>query len=362
MVAGTAAWAADPDTGKSTGGGVTITPSAPAKTPGKTPAKAPAEAPAPAPGSGGVVITPSGAPSAPAAGDSDETRKVAEIQVVLAAGEFDKAIEQANAFLKTAKDAGAKTEAFRILAEALRKKGDWKQAAVAYLRLRDGCEKNSDDWIKYDAIAEILRASPAGVYQPAGAIAPKPPATPAASSDPPGKLSDDNALAEALTRLAGFRAGRLKSRIATVTRPSTPQLVVAAFEQVAEEAKLVFTLSADAPADSAHGVCSATGGRLQTLGGQIISALKTKIDKYQPKMNSPWSFTNQEKLDIKGTQTACKELAQCEDKFQQALPLMAGKGDWPEGEKLRKESAERRASYEQLGKQYIVPAYTTSVW
>jgi hypothetical protein len=359
MVAGTAAWAADPDTGKSTGGGVTITPSAPAK----TPAKAPAEAPAPAPGSGGVVIKPSGAPSAPAAGDSDETRKVAEIQVVLAAKEFDKAIEQANAFLKTAKDAGAKTEALRILAEALRKKGDWKQAAVAYLRLRDSCEKNSDDWVTYDAIAEILRASPAGVYQPAGAIAPKPPGTPAASSDPPpAKLSDDNALAEALARLAGFRAGRLKSRIATVTRPTTPQLVVAALEQVAEEAKQVFTLSADAPADSAHGVCSAAGGRMQTLGGQIISTLKAKIDKYQPKMNSPWSFTNQEKLDIKSTQAACKELAQCEDKFQQTLPLMAGKGDWPEGEKLRKESAERRASYEQLGKQYIVPAYTTSVW
>jgi hypothetical protein len=337
IVAGSAAWAAAPAPTKAAAGGVTIKPSAPAA------------------GKGGVVITPSSsAPSGPA--DAEEARKVAEMQAALTAGEFDKAVEQANAYLKAARDESGKTEAVRVLAEALRKKGDWKQAPAAHLRLRERFEKNSEDWVRYDAIAEILRASPAGVYQPAGTPASKA----AAPGSAPATLADDNALAEALARQASGRAGKLKTRIPGIVRATTPQLVMAAFAPVVEEAKMVFAVSADAPPDAAREVGAAAGNRLQSLGNQIIPALNAKLEKYQTKMNAPWSFTNQEKADIKNTQAACKEMASCENQFQQALFIMNGKGDWPDANRLRTESGDRGTSYEELGKKFYVPRYYTS--
>jgi len=339
IVAGPVAGATAPAATKAPGGGVTITPSAPAA------------------GKGGVVITPaSSAPAGPA--DAEEARKVAEMQAALTAGEFDKAVEQANAYLKSTRDESGKTEALRILADALRKKGDWKQAPAAHLRLRERFEKNSEDWIKYDAIAEVLRASPAGVYQPAGGPAPKA-AAPGATA---ATLADDNALTEALARLAGGRAGKLKARIPAILRAATPQLVMAAFTPVLEETKMVFAVSADAPPDAAREVGAAAGKRLQALGTQIIPVLNAKAEKYQPKMNAPWSFTNQEKADIKSTQAACKEMTDCEKQFQQALFIMTGKGDWPDADRLRKESADRGTSYEELSNKFYVPRYYSSFW
>ena len=297
---------------------------------------------------GGVTILPS-APAPPAIGNIEEGQKVAEIQAVLAAGEFDKAIEAANTLLKTARDDGAKTEAIRILAEAYRKKGDWRQAATAYQRLRERFDKSTDDWAKYDGIAEILRASPTGVYQQPG--------TPAKAPVAGGPtLADDNVLAEALTRLAAARGARMKARVATITRGTTPQQVVAAFLPAVDDARQVFGLSPDAPADGPHEVCTATGNRLQALGTQIILSLKAKLDKLQPKM-TPYSgsITNQDKTEIRNAQTACKEMAEAESKFQQALMTMAGKGAWADLTRLRKESSERRASYEQLSNEFVAP-------
>jgi tetratricopeptide (TPR) repeat protein len=297
---------------------------------------------------GGVTVLPS-APPAPAIGNIEEGQKVAEIQAVLAVGEFDKAIEAANTFLKTARDDSVKTEATRIVAEAYRKKGEWRQAAVAYQRLRERFDKSTDDWAKYDGIAEILRSSPTGVYQPPGTPAKAP-----AAGGP--TLADDNVLAEALTRLAAGRGARMKARVATITRGTTPQQVVAAFLPVADDARQIFGLSPDAPADGPHDVCTATGNRLQALGTQIIASLKAKLDQLQPKM-TPYSgsITNQDKAEIRNAQAACKEMAEAESKFQQALTTMASKGAWADLTRLRKESSERRASYEQLGKEFVVP-------
>jgi len=318
---------------------------------GETPAKkGPAAAPAaPAAPTGGVIIRPS-APAAPVIANIEEGQKVAEIQAVLAAGECDKAIEAANTFMKTARDEGARTETLRVLAEAYRKKGDWRQAPPAYQRLRERFDKNSDEYARYDAIAEILRYAPAGVYQPVGAAPVKPPAGGAQT------LTDDAVLAEALTRLAGSRGSRMKSRIATVTRGSTPQLVVAAFAPLAEEARQIYSLSADAPTDGPREVAAAVGNRLQALSAPVIASLKSKLDRLQPKM-VPYSatITNLDKTEIRTIQAACKELVEAERKFQEGLLLTGGKGDWPDQETLRKESAERLANYEQLSKQFIIP-------
>jgi len=284
--------------------------------------------------------------SAAASGNVEDGQKVAEMQAVFTAGEFDKAIEAGNTFLKAAHDEASKTEAFRIIAEAYRKKGDWRQAAPAYQRLRERYEKSSADWMRCDAVAEIMRNSVNGVYQPAGAPAAK---APAAGQT----LADDAVLAEAVTRLAGFRMLRMKSRIANITRAATPQLVVAAFEPVAEEAKQIYSLSADAPPEGPREVCVATGNRLQTLGTQMIAALKVKHEKFQLRLAYPYYMSDVDRNDVKNTQNACKEMAEGENKFQQALSAMAGKGEWADQARLQKESSERRASYEQLAKEFL---------
>jgi tetratricopeptide (TPR) repeat protein len=320
--------------GKSDGGGVTVTPSTPA---------------------GGVTVTPSGGAAAPAAGSSEEARRVAEIQALLTAGDFAKAIDAANTFLKTAKDENAKTDAVRIIADSYRKKGDWRMATGAYQRLRDRYPKGADDWIRSDAIAEVLRASPTGVYTAGAAGAAKG----AASGGAATALSDDGALAEALARLAGFRGAKLKARVATIRRGTTPQQVMAAFSPAVDDAKQMFTLSPDAPSDAARETTLAAGTRMQELGTQIITALKAKLEGYQPKMRSPWSFTNIEKTDIKNAQTACKEMVEAEKNFQESIFTMAGKGDWPDADRLRKESTDRRAAYEEMSNKYVVPEYYT---
>jgi hypothetical protein len=320
----------------------------------QVPVKKAPGATAPAAAAGGVTIT----PSAPAVGNVEEGQKVAEIQAVLAAGEFDKAIEASNTFLKTARDKGAKMEAIRILAEAYRKKGDWRQAAAAYPRLREQFEKGSDDYVRYDGIADIMKNSPTGVYLPPGSPAVKAPTAGGQT------LADDTVLAEALTRLAALRGSRMKTRIGTITRGATPQLVVAAFMPVAEESRQIFSLSPDAPADGPHEVGTAVGNRLQTLGNGIIASLKNRLDKMQPKM-VPYSgaITNLDKTEITNTQTACKEMVEAENKFQQALPAMSGKGDWPDLARLQKECAERKANYEQLAGRFVIPpSYSLYGW
>jgi tetratricopeptide (TPR) repeat protein len=305
---------------------------------------------APAATAGGVTVTPS-APAAPVIAIAEEAQKVAEIQAILAVGECDKAIEAANAFLKTARDEGAKTETFRVLAEAYRKKGDWRQAAAAYQRLRDRLDKNSGEYAKYDGIAEILRGSPAGIYQPPGTA----PAKPAAGGAQ--TLADDAVLGEALTRLAGLRGARMKARITTVTRGTTPQQVVAAFLLVAEEARQIYSISPEAPTDGPREVCVAAGSRLQTLGVSLVVSIRNKIEKLQPKLMSYGLITNVDIAESRSSQAACRDLVDTERKFQRALPTAGGKGDWPDLERLRKESNQRIADYEHLSSQFRISEY-----
>jgi len=304
---------------------------------------------------GGVTITPSApaapaTPATPAIGNIQEGQKIAEIQAIFAAGEFDKAIEAVNTFLKTARDDGAKTEAIRILADAYRKKGDWRQAATAYQRLRERFPKDSDDAMKYDGVADIMRNSPGGVYTPPG--------SPPAKAPAPGQtLSDDAVLADALTKLAAFRGLRMKTHINTVARGLTPQAVMAALQPMADEAKQIFCLSPSAPVDGPHEVCAAAGNRLQALSVQVAASLKAKLEKYQAKFASPWDFTNVEKADLRNAQNALKEMVDAETRFQQALPIMAGRGNWPDADRLRNESAARCTTYNQLIKECNIPPY-----
>jgi tetratricopeptide (TPR) repeat protein len=296
-----------------------------------------------------------GAPPATGGGAATEQQRVAEIQAAFAAGDYDKAADAAENYLRMAKDQGTKTEATKVLAESTRKKGDWRAAPAAYDRLRDQFPKNSDNWVRYDAISEVLKGSPMGVYRPTGSVSPKAGADGAALAT----VADDKVLAEAVARLVTVRVARLKSRAATLARATTPQAVLATYQPMAEEARQLAVLAPDAPPDVGRELGSAAGAQLGRLGAQILAALQAKLDKYQPKMKAPWNLSNADRKDIQDTSANCRQMAESERQFQAEIARVRGKGDWADADRLRGESSARETQYSNLAQRYVVPPYTT---
>ena len=297
----------------------------------------------------GVVLPAPGAEP----GAADDAQRIAEIQAQMMAGKTDEAVAAARAFLKTTRDKDSKTEALRVIAEGLRKSGNWKGAVGAYRGLRDHFDKGSDDYVRFGAIADVLAGSQNGIYKGGGTVKP-PPGT------KPKLLSDDEALDAALALLAKSRCAKLKVRGTQLRRLRSPQEVMKVFGQAAEEARQIFLLGPDTPPGDARAVGKMASGRLAQIHSQVSPVLQKKLQGYQQKnkFRNPWSFTNVEKKDVKNTNIACKDMAASEKEFQTALANVTGPGEWAEGEALRAESAERAAAYEQLAEQYVVPPYT----
>ncbi len=112
---------------------------------------------APAPGGGWAAAAESTEAARAAA---DEAQKLSEIESAYSAGKYDQTIELAKPFLWTARDTHLKARAARAVADSLRKKKDWNRASSAYIMLRDRFKKGSDEYVRYHAMADILRASP----------------------------------------------------------------------------------------------------------------------------------------------------------------------------------------------------------
>ena len=289
-------------------------------------------------------------------GASDDAQRIAEVQAQLMAGKTDEAVAAARAFLKTAKDEDSKTEALRVIAEGLRKSGNWNGAVGGYRGLRDRFDKGSDDYIRFSAIADVLAGSQNGIYKGGGTVKP-PPGT------EPKPLSDDEALDAALALLAKSRCAKLKATGTQLRRLRSPQDVMKVFRPAAEEARQIFLLGPDTPPDDARAVGKMAGERLAQIHSQVSAVLQRKLQGYQQKQKfqNPWSFTNIEKKDVQNTNIMCKDMAASEKEFQTAVANVAGSGEWAEGDALRAESAERAAAYDQLAEQYVVPKYT-SIW
>jgi hypothetical protein len=282
---------------------------------------------------------------------SEDQQKVAEMAAKIVAGQVDEALAEAKEFATKTLDDKAKTDALRVVADGLRKKADWKGAAQAYAKLKERFEKDSDDYVRCDAISQILNGSPAGVY--GGGGAPK--------GEAAKTLADDEALKDALNRLVAQRAGRLKSRIGAIRIAKTPQAVVAAFKPVADEAKPLLQLGTDSGADAVKDVAEAAGKRLQEIAKQTEAALRAKLQAWQPKFDKPWTFTNLEKKEVPSIGASCKQMAATEKEFQESLMLLSGA--WAGAEVVRRESSDRAALYEQLGSDFVVPPYTTRlIW
>lgn len=279
-----------------------------------------------------------------ALGAEAEPRSVADIGAELIAGNYEKAAADAKAFLRNAEDENALIEARRILAVSLRKQGKWREAAGAYQGLSRQCAEGSDERFRYAAIADVLQSSPKGVYR---------------GFDEKKKLSDDAVLKEALVKWATFRCKRLSGYSRRLGRARSPQDVLKIMQPAAEEAKGIFVVAPKAPADEAHQVATTASRKLEQIKKRVCAVLEQKLQKYQPKMERPWSFTNIEKKDIKETNGLCLQMAAAEEAFREGLDVFAGGSEWSGVDSLRAESSARQNDYRQLAAQYIVPEYET---
>jgi len=305
----------------------------------------------------------------PGAAAADERQKLVDAGALFMLGKFDEALEAAKALLRTTKDDATKTGAARIVAESLRKKCEWKPAAGAYLKLKDYYPKASDDYIKYEAVAEVLLASPAGVYPPleaanakAAAVAPADPPAAGATPDKPAavNLADDGYLERALAFLAGVRVEKLKGRAASIKRARTPQEAQAAFAAVVEEMRQAHVLSSAASGEAGQAAAKATGERLAELGRNVTTTLAAKLADFQTSIRNR-SLTLTQRKEMGSYETLCKDLVKTEGEFQTAMSTATSLGASETGG-LRDDSAQRQAEYQKLARAFVPPPMESRGW
>ena len=284
-------------------------------------------------------------------GLSPEQQKVAEMQASLDAGKHDEAVEAARVFLRGCKDEQAKTDTMEIMAVALRKKGDWRGSAAAYLKLRDRFENTSDSYARFDGVAEVLKRSPQGVY---GATHVNPTSSEdQASGEKPKTLADDEALEAALKALAEGEALKLKGRARTVSRGRLPRDVVTAFVPLAEEFRKLRALSPSVSSDAEHEVAAAAGDRLEALMKSLGAELQTRQTALERQIQAR-KITNTLKKETEKNKTFSEECARAEDVFQEAMGKL-DTSSWAKGGQMVSDSGERRRRYQKFATAFVVP-------
>jgi hypothetical protein len=311
------------------------------------------------------------APAVKAAGDTgspvaaDERQKLLDAGALMIQGKYDEAIEGAKGLIRTAKEDTTRTDAARVIAESLRKKGEWRAAAAAYLKLRDRYEKGSDSYVKNEAVSEILTASPAGVYPPLEAAAAN--AKPAAGSEPaststaaaattpatPVTLANDDYLARAIACLATARIEKLKLRVASIKKARTPQEAEAAFAALVEDIRQVRALtgSASSAGEPEQSVAQAAGERLADLSKQVVTTLNAKLTAFQGAIKAR-SLTQAQRKEMDSYQAACTELAKNETSFQTTAGKLTSIAD---ASQLCADSTQRAAEYAKLARSFEPP-------
>ena len=284
---------------------------------------------------------------------SGPLQATAPIEALMSAGEYDKAIEEAKSLQNSSPDESVKTEAQRLMADALRKKGQWKDATVAYGRVRDRYTKSSDDYLKYQTIAEILRMSPTGTCRAV--------ATDSAGGDPP-TLADDAHLMEALRHQAGLLVKKVLLRASMLRRAKAPREIVTLFADVVEGFRQALVLDPNVAAKDVRETAHTAGTRLQEIADRMVPQLRGKAAKIREKRQRPWSYTNVEKENIQKCSALIKECASVEGQFQGLLGKVGGSGEWAEGDAIRSQSSDRAATYQSFEDDFIILPYSTTTW
>lgn len=283
-------------------------------------------------------------PLAPPA-DQREDPHLEPLRRHYADGQWDRVIEGGGALIRNPSSEDSKTEAMRLVAEAARKKGDWRLAAEGFVRLRDRFDKGSDPHIRYEAVAQVLRQSREGVY-------------PSAPGAGPPTLADDAALEKALLSLAEARAAKLGVQARAVAKARTPEEVAAAFAALADGFRRARAVAPALVPDAERQAADAADKRLGELMVNVAAALRvkqTELQKIPPSRTIPQA-QRKEAEDLKAM---CERRAGAEAAYQKALATVGG-SEWPGREALRTQSEARQARYAAFAQGMVLPAPTPS--
>lgn len=292
-----------------------------------------------------------GAPAGTAEDVPDNAREqeqLSEIESAYGAGKYDAAIDAAKTFLRNARDSNLTAEAARIVADSLRKKKDWKRACSAYIMLRDRFKKGSDEYVRHHAMADILRASPTGVYGQAVTADGEP------NPNPGPTLDDDAAVSKAMARLAAARAEKLKLHIRLIKGARTAQEVVERFAPVTVELRQLRVLWPGMPADLEREAAQAAAMRVARIGAGVVASLKSKQAVFAAAKESN-RLTSSLRKEMVRWQGVCNEMAKVEGSLAAGMDHLAGTAGWSEGRQLKADCVTRRETYEALAKEFEPP-------
>ncbi len=282
-------------------------------------------------------------------------QRVAPVEALLLAGQYDKALAEAQALYEGADEEGLKTEAQRLMADALRKKGEWKDAMITYSKVGNGYAKASDDYLKYTMIVDILRMSPTGTYRAVvqseggeDAVLPT--------------LADEAHLADAIRYQAELMAKKTTARAAVLMkRAKAPRALLTVFLEVLEEFRQARAVCSGLAYADDHNAAHLAGAQLQDIANQTLAQMQAKAVKVRQKRNTPWAYTNVEKEEIPKCNALLKDCADVEGQFQAAVGKVGGADQWTEGEEIGRLSVERAASYNQLAEEFFIRSYSVDV-
>ena len=280
------------------------------------------------------------------AGPSPEEQKTArDIEAAFTSGDYDKAIGLAKDFVRNAESESLKTKAARLVAKSQRKKKEWVLAQGAYFSLRDRYEKGSDQYIRAGAVAEILRASPEGVYHPLAT---------ANGGEGAKTLDDDALLEEAMACLARNRAKRVELRLPRIRRARTAQEVLQRFLPLAEEIRQLRVIWPEMSPSLERAAVQTAAMRLGPLSEKALAALSEK-DAYYKAMLKKRGVNSSRQSEMLQYKAMCENMAAVEESFLGAMDQLAGTSDWPEGQTLRQGSDKRRDAYVKLAEALTPP-------
>jgi hypothetical protein len=282
--------------------------------------------------------------------------RLAAIRRKLKAGDVDAAMAPAKSLYEQAPNPQVKTDALELLAEALRKKGRYRLAIGAYNKLRAEYEEGSEEYIRCNAVVEVLKASREGVYHPMlqGSKV-------AAGGDAKPRLSDDETLDKAIKHFAETRAEEILGQSRSLSRTRSPQDVVSAFVELRESIQNLVPLSKDLAVGTELELARRAGERLETIASTVLQRMRAQAEKYADRRFKPWAYSNVDKRNIRNANALLRRLAGQEAQFQSLLSKgLAGKHEDIKG--LRAASELRANEYSSLAEDFVVLPYEVEVF
>ena len=267
-----------------------------------------------------------------------QQERLKEIRAMIAEGKYAEAVEAARPFAASVKKKDVKAEATGLLATALRRNGDWALAAKAYKDLAGLVEKGSEAQIRADATAEVLAASPTGVY---------PPLKKEGVEEEPRTLAHDDVVTDALAAVGEARVKKLGAKASALKRSATPVDVVAALEEMAAAYREARVLAPQMGYESERGAVTAAAERLENLSSEATPKLRQKLQELDQAAASQGGLNSSQRKEAQDYHDLCVKSGESEDKFRKVMKDVGGAG-WPERVKLGVASMGRNREYRVL--------------